>query len=206
MNRVSFAIAAVGLLSVGGALSAAPAPVPDTPSEVAACVVDNDPGDVRSLLKTTPGSPAEAAAAVKVMQYYGACNDNGSANGTMAWRERAEIANAALAVRMARKSPDISDATRPGWALAVGNGMVAGRDYDSARVGMRMLGDCAVRAAPQAAVDLVRSAPNSAGERAAIGQLSPVLAPCVPAGQNLRVKRDQLRLIVAEPLYHLLGK
>jgi hypothetical protein len=203
MMRVLLPLA---IAAAASPLAAAPTPQPDTPFEIAACVVDNDAADVRVLLKTTPGSPAEAAAARPVMQYYGGCNDNKAADGTIAWRERAEIANAALVKRMGRKSPDVSGATQPGWALDLGKGMVAGTDYNPTAVGMRMLGDCVVRTAPQAAVDLARSGVGSAEERAAIGQLSAVLAPCVPAGQNLRVKRDQLRLIVAEPLYHLLGK
>lgn len=201
---VSLAVALTATPLTG--LLAMPAPAPDTPPEIAACVVDNDAGDVRILLRTTPGSPAEAAAARPVMQYYGGCNDNKPADGTIAWRERAEIANAALVKRMGKKSPDVSGAAQSGWALELGKGAVAGTDYNSTAVGLRMLGDCIVRAAPQAAVDLARSGVGSAEERAAIGQLSPVLAPCVPAGQNMRVKRDQLRLIVAEPLYHLLGK
>jgi hypothetical protein len=208
MNKASFVVTALGLLAANGALHAAPtAPAPDTPPEIAACVVDNDPGGVRILLRTTPGSPAESAAAGPVMQYYGGCNDNKAVNGAIAWRERAEIANAALVKRIGKKSSDVvAAAAQPGWAFTLGNGLVAGSDYNSAAVGMRMLGDCIVRAAPQASVDLARSDAGSAAESAAIGQLSAVLAPCIPAGQNMRVKRADLRLIVAEPLYHLLGK
>jgi len=208
MSKIVVSLAVALTVSPLSVLPAAPMPMsaPDTPSEIAACVVDNDAGDVRILLKTVPGSPAEAAAARPVLQYYGGCDGNKASDGVLAWRDRAEIANAALVKRIGKKTPDVSAATQPGWALEIGKGEVAGADYDSSAVGMRMLGDCVVRSAPQAAADLARSAPDSAGERTAIGQLSPVLAPCIPAGQNMRVKRADLRLLVAEPLYHLLGK
>ena len=195
-----------GCTAVFAAIQVHAAPQPDTPSEIAACVVDNDAADVRKLLNTVPGSPAEAAAAKPVMGYYGGCNDNKGAGGVLAWRDRAEIANAALIKRMGKKTPDVAAASQPGWALDIGKGKVAGADYNAAAVGTRMFGDCVVRAAPQAAVDLARSDVGGAAERTAIEQLSPVLAPCIPAGQNMRVKRADLRLLVAEPLYHLLGK
>lgn len=199
-----------GGIAVFSAMQLYAAPLPqsssDTASEVAVCVVDNDAADVRILLDTVPGSQAETAAATPVLEYYGGCNDNKAMNGTIAWRERAEIANAALVKRIGKRSPDTSAVTRPGWALEVGKDTVPGRDYDMVAVGTRMLGDCIVRAAPEAAADLARSATGSAAERTAIAQLSPVLAPCIPAGQNMRVKRADLRLLVAEPLYHLLGK
>jgi hypothetical protein len=207
MIKVVISSAVVLAASLSSPLAAAPMPgsTGDTAAAVAECVVDNDADDVRILLKTIPGSPAEAAAAKPVMDYYGGCNDNKAMGGAIAWRERAEIANAALIKRMGKRSPDVSAASQPGWALDIGKGKVAGADYDAGSVGTRMLGDCIVRAAPQAAVDLARSATGSAAEQAAIGQLSTVLAPCIPAGQNMRVKRTDLRLIVAEPLYHLLG-
>ncbi|MBN8815108.1 MAG: hypothetical protein J0J06_06640 [Sphingomonas sp.] len=179
---------------------------PDTPSEIAACMVDNDATDVRKLLDTMPGSPSEAVAAKPILEYYGGCNDNKAVSGALAWRDRAEIANAALIKRMGKKSFDIAAASQPGWALEIGAGKTPGTDYDAAAAGTRMFGDCIVRAALQAAVDLARSAPGGVAEKTAIDRLSIVLAPCVPAGQNMKVKRADLRLLVAEPLYHLMAK
>ena len=145
------------------------------------------------------------------MAYYGGCNDNKGAGGVRAWRDRAEIANAALAKRIGKKTFETPGAAaRPGWALEIGKGKVPGRDYDTGAVGMRMLGDCVVRTAPQAAIDLAKSIAGSAAEGSAISQLSLV-----------RIWRHAFRpisartcgssaaicsaLLVAEPLYHLLG-
>ena len=53
---------------------------------------------------------------------------------------------------------------------------------------------------------LARTARGSAGETAAVNELSGNLAACLPAGQTLKLKRQDLRLVVAEPLYHLLSR
>ncbi|WP_066824951.1 hypothetical protein [Sphingomonas mali] len=174
-------------------------------SDAAECVVDNDIRDVRALLKTVPGSPSETEATSKVLVYYGGCSDNKMAAGTFSWRERAEIAEAALAP-MLRKSPDVAGAVaRDGWALAMpANAKPA--DYAAVTIGVRMMGDCLVRANPQGSLALLRSDRGSADEASAINSLSGNIAACVPAGQLLKLKRQDLRLVVAEPLYHLLSR
>lgn len=177
---------------------------PDTPANIAECVVDNDLRHVKALLDTVPGSSDEGAVAKFVIDYYSACNDNSSAVGTIAWRERAELANAALVRRLGRGKADLSAVSNASWSLAPG--LVVRGDYDPFSLGMWQLGDCVVRKSPQAAVDLARSSAGSVQESNAIAALAPTLAPCIPVGQNLRVKRADLRLIVAEPLYHLLSR
>ena len=174
-------------------------------SDAAECVVDNDLRDVRTLLKTVPGSLSETEATSKVLVYYGGCSDNKLATGTFSWRERAEIAEAALAP-MLRKAPDVAGAIgRDGWALAM-PATAKPADYAAVTVGVRMMGDCLVRANPQGSLALIRSDRGSADETAAINALSGNIAACVPAGQTLKLKRTDLRLVVAEPLYHVLSR
>lgn len=192
-------------------LGAMPGPqlAADTSSgfDVAECVVDNDKIDVRALLKAVPGSPDEARATEKVLVFYGGCNDNKRAEGFFAWQERAEIAEATLAGVLGKKDPDVTSAVgKDGWALALPSGAKPSADYDSVKVGMRMLGDCIVRANPQGALALVRTDRGSAAEAAATSGLSGNLAACLPAGQTLKLKRQDLRLVVAEPLYHVLSR
>ncbi|MES2095807.1 MAG: hypothetical protein V4459_03535 [Pseudomonadota bacterium] len=179
---------------------------PDTPANVAECVVDNAARNVKALLNTVPGSPEERAAAKPVLDYYAGCNDNTEVLGAFAWRERAELANAALVRRLSRGKPDLSGVSNASWTLTLDSKFVAGTDYDPKASGLRQLGDCVVRTSPQAAYDLASSGVGSAQESAAISALAPTLAPCVPAGQNFRVKKADLRLLVAEPLYHLLTR
>jgi arginine repressor len=189
--------------------AAAPQPIADTPSgaEIAECVVDNDKANVRALLKTVPGSPAEAKVIEKLLVFYGGCSDNKRATGTFSWRERAEIAEATLAGTLDRKGPDIVAAVgQEGWGLALPSSSKASVDYDPVNVGVRTLGDCIVRANPQGALALVRTDRGSAGETAAVNDLSGNLAACLPAGQTLKLKRQDLRLVVAEPLYHVMSR
>ena len=194
----------LALMLLAGATAA-----PDADStglDVATCVVDNDLRDVRTLLKTVPGSASEGQATAKVLVYYGGCNDNKVMAGTFSWRERAEIAEAAL-VPMLGKAPDIAEAVaRDGWALAMPASVKSPVDYDAANVGARMMGDCVVRANPQGALALLRADRGSAAEANAINGLSGNIAACLPAGQTLKLKRTDLRLIVAEPLYHVLSR
>ncbi|MEO5937804.1 MAG: hypothetical protein ABIQ43_02205 [Sphingomonas sp.] len=196
------------LLTIAGLLAAATAlPVyADTDRDaVAECVVDNDFRDVRAMLNTLPGSPEERRAGAKIMVFYGGCNDNKVVTGQIAWRERAEIANAALLSRIGGSRFDAAAPARDGWKLAVA-GKVAGTDYDAGSASMRQFGDCVVAIAPAAALRLARSTRDSGEESAAIAALSPTLGDCIAPGQNFKVKRADLRLIVAEPLYHLLAK
>jgi hypothetical protein len=53
---------------------------------------------------------------------------------------------------------------------------------------------------------LARSPRDSGDEAAAITALSPMLGDCIAPGQNFKLKRANLRLILAEPLYHMISK
>lgn len=67
----------------------------------------------------------------------------------------------------------------------------------------RAIGDCVARAAPAGAHALLLSEPHSAAETAAVGQLTPSLGGCLPAGQTAQVSRARLRAAVGEALYKL---
>ena len=186
-----------------------PQPIAETPAgpDIAQCVVDNGLNDVHLLLGSLPGSQAEAKATKRLIGLYGGCSDNKAVAGGFAWRERAEIAEAAALDLLGRNRGDVAAAVaRPGWALTLPAGAQPPADYDTASVGMRMLGDCLLRANPQGAVALVSADRGSAAETAAINGLSGNLASCLTAGQTFKLKRQDLRLVVAEPLYHLLSR
>ena len=200
-------IVSLALMILAGAPAPQSAAGAPSGADIAECVVDNDKGDVRALLKAVPGSPAETRATQKVLVFYGGCNDNRQAAGSFAWQERAEIAEAALAGLIDGKSPNVATAAgQTGWALTLPAGARQAVDYDSVKVGMRMLGDCIVRANPEGSLALVRTDRGSAAEAAATGGLSGNLAACLPAGQKLTLKRQDLRLVVAEPLYQMLSR
>lgn len=196
------------LLTITGLLVAAaalPVHAQTDRDTIAECVVDNDIRDVRTLLNTLPGSPEERRVGARIMVFYGGCNDNKVVTGQIAWRERAEIANAALLSRLdgARFDPALP---RDGWKLAMASGKSAGADYDAGSVSMRQFGDCVVAIAPAAALRLARSPRDSGEEASSVAALSPTLGDCIASGQNFKLKRADLRLILAEPLYHMTSK
>lgn len=197
-------------LSIMLGVAAAPLPVADTQdaSAVAECVVDNDMTTVRSLLKSVPGSAAEAKVAAKLIDLYGGCNNNSMVAGGFAWRERAEIAEAAAIHVLDRgKTTNVAAAaTEASWTFTLPAGAKPPADYDTNSVGMRMLGDCVVRANPQGALALIRADRGSAAESAAVNALSGNFASCLTTGQTFKLKRQDLRLVVAEPLYHMLSR
>lgn len=191
-------------MMLGMALAPQPVTPVDDKADVATCVVDNDMRDVRTLLQTPPGSDEERRVGSKVMVYYGGCDDNRVANGQIGWRERAEIAYAALLNRLDERRFDASAPLPPraNWALMT----KAGYGADQKLVAIREFGDCVVGLAPADALRLVRSSPGSADEAAVIAALRPSLNDCLAPKQNFTVKRADLRLIVAEPLYHMTSK
>ncbi len=57
-------------------------------------------------------------------------------------------------------------------------------------------------AAPDASVALVRAAPGSVAEHHAVDALRPVVGPCMTRDVTVRLKADDLRSLLAEPIYH----
>lgn len=192
-------------LTVGGlfaAVIAIPAHAAPDSADVAQCVVDNDMPDVQALLNTVPGSSEERRAGVRVLIYYGGCDDNRTATGDIAWRERAEIANAALLSGLDRARFDAaSPPPRARWALT---GIEGSAGYSPKLVSIRQFGDCVVALAPANALRLARSPTGSADEAAAIDALQPALSDCIAPGQRFALKRADMRLVLAEPLYHMI--
>jgi hypothetical protein len=86
-------------------------------------------------------------------------------------------------------------------AAGLAPGEAAGEQL--ARSGWESIATCIARGDPAAAFALVQSVPASDAERAAIAQLMPQLAPCLPRGQN-SFNRSSLRAIVAAGLYRVL--
>lgn len=63
---------------------------------------------------------------------------------------------------------------------------------------------CVARSDPAAAFALVQTTPATEQERAAIGRIVPLLAPCLPRGEN-SFSRSSLRATVAVGLYRVLA-
>ena len=172
---------------------------------VARCIVDNDATRVNALLHNFAGAPGQAKTVRSLVELYGACDDNKTVDGTLSWRERAAIAHeAALAQLENGKTDIVAASSATGWTALPGASEMAAGNYDKTAVGMLQFGICAVKAAPEGSLALLRSAPGSAAETAAIRTIAPVLQTCLPSGQQFTLKRADLRLVVAEPIYEML--
>jgi hypothetical protein len=83
-------------------------------------------------------------------------------------------------------------------------------DADVARTGLiprngyEDLALCIVRAGPAAVKDFISTEPASTFERVAFRAVVPLVAPCVPRGQNLSLDMAALRSMVAVGLYRAL--
>lgn len=67
----------------------------------------------------------------------------------------------------------------------------------------RAIGDCVVRGHPRAAHRFVVSTPWSDAETAEMNEIAAALAECLPAGETVRLGREDVRGIVGEALYKL---
>jgi hypothetical protein len=174
----------------------------------AECVVEQQPAAVDGLLGTLPGSDQEVRAAERLKTIYAACSGdkfglaiNKGSQGL--FNGRPNLAAAAASAALDKRDADVArlQGAQAWYANAVA-GTAAGRGYDAVALGRQEFGTCVVKAAPDSALKLVRSRAGSAEEREALSGITPVLSGCIAAGTPISIKRDTLRLMIAEPLYH----
>ena len=175
---------------------------------VAACVVEQKPALVADLLSTLPGSDREARAADRLAAVYTACSDNKfklaiSKYSQGLYNGRSSLAAAAALAAMDRRTIDpsrIRDVQV--WYANTVVGRAPGNDYSAAALAAQEFGTCVVKAAPDSAVQLLRFKAGSAEERQPLSAIMSVLPGCIFSGKPVSMKRDQIRLMIAEPLYH----
>jgi hypothetical protein len=162
------------------------------------CVVEQSHRQAADLFTTLPGSADERRAARHLKATFVAClgGDKHIAADDPAG-VRAALA-VALVVADASGTPRIGEP----WYRSATVGKAAYTAYDPRRLGALEFGSCVMAAAPEAAVALVRAAPDSVAERRAVDALRPVIAPCMTHDTIVRLKADDLRSLLAEPVYH----
>ena len=206
MKYMSAVLALVAPM-VASAAIAGGAPAEAKLGRIAAeCTVEQDHGNVAALLRTLPGSPEESRAAHKLAEIFAACGAelNISTYSQGLYNGRADLAAAAAAHALGRQAPTFPAALTPWYKTAI-TGRSPGYGYDPVSLGMQEFGTCVVGAAGDASARLIRSAAGSAEERDAIGAIKPVLAGCLVQGQPMHMTLDQLRLLIAEPVYHVVA-
>ena len=206
MKYLPVMIAALAV-SVATVASAEQGPAAVTLSRsTAECTVGQGHGFVVALLRTLPGSPEEDKAARRVAPLYNAC---GAELEISRWSQglyngRAALAAAEVSRELAKGRSAGSDGAVTPWYTAAIAGKPQGLGYDATSLGMQAFGTCVVGAARDPSARLVAAAAGSAEERAAIAAIKPVLAGCIAQGKPMHMTLDQLRLMVAEPLYHVI--
>ncbi|MFA5962981.1 MAG: hypothetical protein WC804_03085 [Sphingomonas sp.] len=206
MNRAGFfgALLAMTLL-VGANRATARDEVMTNRSEIRAtadCVVENSSREVVALLATLPGSPGERRAGRKLKDIFAGCMGDGRDIDL----DHLGGMRGAVAVAMVTHRP--AGAPVVGgtpWYVSASAGRAPRTDYDPVRLGTLEFGTCIMAAAPTASDALVRAAPDSVAERQAIEALRPVIAPCMTHDMTVRLKPDDLRGVLGEPVYHALA-
>ncbi|MDB5704958.1 MAG: hypothetical protein JWN66_2074 [Sphingomonas bacterium] len=208
MKAPILAAMAAGLLIAGAASADSQSDRAVEVRATAECTVEQDPKSVAALLATLPGSPDEGRVTGTLAPTYLACSSEkfvlGIGRGSQGlYNGRAHLAAAAIvdALDHGRVNMTQGGSAAP-WYVGAIAGKAPIRDYDAVALGMQEFGTCVVKAAPEASAKLVQSAAGSAEEKQARIAIAPVLAGCVAQGKPLRMNVDQLRLMIAEPLYH----
>lgn len=170
------------------------------------CGAEGKPG--RGPAWHSPGSDEENRAAVRLKTTYATCSGdkfvlaiNKSSQGL--FNGRSGLAAAAVSAAMDGRGVNTSrvQGAQAWYAHAIA-GKAAGRGYDAVAINTQEFGTCVVKAAPEGAVQLVRSRTGSAEEEQALAAIKPVLSGCVFQGKPISMNRNHLRLMIAEPLYH----
>jgi hypothetical protein len=206
MKYLSIMAASLAMLGASAAFAAV---AKDKSRELRAtgeCVVEQKPADVRALLSTLPGSPAETRQAKRMGDLFTECSGEAykleiSGYSQSLYNGRAEMAAAAATLALGARGSDDVRIASPWYASAIA-GKSKGRDFDPMTLGMQEFGTCVVNAAPAASGQLVKAMPGTVQERQALAAIKPVLGSCLVQGKPMRIKIEQLRLLVAEPLYH----
>ncbi|MFA6114493.1 MAG: hypothetical protein WC729_10880 [Sphingomonas sp.] len=204
---VAVAAAALPLIATGAAAADDTAKQRETYA-TAACVVEQEPTMVKALLRTLPGSSDESSVAADLGEIYTACSGDKYALTISRWSQSLYNGRPAMAAAAATAAADergtnvarLSEASA--WYSYAITGKRPGSGYDAVSLGMQEFGTCVVKAAPDGALQLVRSKAGSAEETQALAAIRPALPGCVVQGKPISMKRDQLRLMIAEPLYH----
>ncbi|UZK66793.1 hypothetical protein [Sphingomonas sp. M1-B02] len=153
------------------------------------CVVSADAAGARALIALEPQSGQSRDAARKFVDKKSACGaaftkdrpDAAAVRGAIAERLYLDSFAAAPAAIVGPPAP-FEGSGQPGQVL-----------YDVTR--------CAASRDPVAADQLVRSAPASADEKAAMQRLIAAIGNCTPGGAKVGFNRAQLRAMTAEGIY-----
>lgn len=183
-------------------------------AKVADCMVKRQLARVEGWLATLPGTVEESAQIDRMTEDAGLCIGSDQhlvfANKQLMFSPRSmrQILATAMAVRALREdaeAPALDPESQPWFTEALGL-LPRGARLDVQALSMGDFGHCVAVRDWAGSRALLLSAPGSPEERAALKKLAPSLGPCLTEDSKLTLTADNIRAILAEPVYHVLRR
>lgn len=176
------------------------------------CITARRPELARRWLELLPGSAEEAALLNKEAKDLDLCME--SVSSTLSDDEQMEfkprvlrrpVATVTIA-RMLAQAPAASPLPKESeaWFVQKLAAVPTATGIDRASLVFQDFGHCVAVNQWAGTLALLASKPDSVEEAAAIKMLTPVLGPCLSEGANITLTPANLRIVLAEPVYHLL--
>jgi len=222
----SFALGAVA--AVAAVVLAAPADAQRTGSRIgkdatgkdapaamqllADCTVARRPDLVSKWFGTLPGTPEERALLTDAADDLSACFDSDKLvmdGKELAFKPRAM--RYPVAAAWVRRHLGTSPTTSPlpadsdPWFVSQLGALAPDAPFDRANLVLQDFGHCVAVNDWAGTRALLLSKPQSSEQEAAVAKLIPVLGPCLAADAEMQLTPDNLRRVLAEPVYHILS-
>jgi hypothetical protein len=178
---------------------------------MARCVASRRPDLARRWLAMLPGTPEERQLILSQVDDLGLCmasNELVTAGFDIRFQPR--LLRRPLALAVVRRRLAQTPATAPvgldaePWFVSRIAGLAPSAALDRGSLIIQDFGHCVVLRAWPDARALFAAAPDSAEEATVVRRLTPVLGPCLSEGVTINITRRNLRLVLAEPFYHLI--
>jgi hypothetical protein len=179
-------------------------------SMMAQCVAARRPAMVRSWLATLPGSEEERRFLHAQTEDLSLCMESNKLvldGMALAFKPRTLRRPVALAM-VERRLPQVpvqapaAPGTEPWFVPRLAN-ITAATPLDRGSLVLQDFGHCVALRAWQDVRSLFAAKLESAEEAVAVRRLTPALGPCLSEGVTINITRKNMRLILAEPFYHL---
>jgi hypothetical protein len=176
---------------------------------IAQCYIERAPEQARRWLGTLPGTREEGTVYRRSFGFEVCAEIVNIGDVWMTSMNRQRQRDLVAAAVLRTDYPSFPDALPPQtptgtWLNRQIAALTPQAQVDRTAVQMLMFGDCLARRQWPAVTRLLRSERRSDMERAAIGELRPHLAGCLPVGLTLRIDPQVVRTVVTEPVYHIL--
>jgi hypothetical protein len=178
---------------------------------MARCVVARRPDLVSTWMVTLPGTREERELVRAQADDLSACMDSNELvldGRTLSFQPRTLRRPVALAYaeRKVSEAPEQSpaSATTDPWFMTRLASLPQDASVDRMSLGIQDFGHCVVVNAWSDARALFRASAGSEEEAATVRRLTPALGPCLTEGATINITRRNLRLLLAEPFYHVL--